>query len=52
MTKNEEDNVEQCLASLRGFDAVFVVDSESTPRTRELRRFSPPRLAAQPRCAR
>jgi glycosyltransferase involved in cell wall biosynthesis len=36
MTKNEEHNVEQCLASLMRFDEVFVVDSESTDRTREL----------------
>jgi glycosyltransferase involved in cell wall biosynthesis len=36
MTKNEEHNIEQCLASLTGFDEVFVVDSESTDRTREL----------------
>jgi glycosyltransferase involved in cell wall biosynthesis len=36
MTKNEEHNIEQCLASLTDFDEVFVVDSESTDRTREL----------------
>jgi glycosyltransferase involved in cell wall biosynthesis len=36
MTKNEEHNIEQCLASLTRFDEVFVVDSESTDRTRDL----------------
>ncbi len=36
MTKNEEHNIEQCLASLVCFDEVFVVDSESTDRTRDL----------------
>lgn len=36
MTRNEEHNIEQCLASLKRFDEVFVVDSESTDRTCEL----------------
>jgi glycosyltransferase involved in cell wall biosynthesis len=36
MTKNEEHNIEQCLASLTSFDEVFVVDSESEDRTREI----------------
>jgi glycosyltransferase involved in cell wall biosynthesis len=36
MTKNEEHNIEQCLASLACCDEVFVVDSESSDRTCEL----------------
>jgi len=42
VTRNEEANVERCLASVHGFaDQIFVVDSESADRTRELaRRFA------------
>jgi glycosyltransferase involved in cell wall biosynthesis len=36
MTKNEERNVAACLDSLQRFDEVFVVDSDSTDRTRAL----------------
>lgn len=38
-TRNEEANVERCLASIHGFaDQVFVLDSESTDRTVEIAR--------------
>jgi glycosyltransferase involved in cell wall biosynthesis len=42
VTRNEELNVERCLASVHGFaDQIFVVDSESTDRTTEIaRRFA------------
>jgi glycosyltransferase involved in cell wall biosynthesis len=42
VTRNEEANIERCLASVHGFaDQIFVVDSESADRTRELaRRFA------------
>jgi glycosyltransferase involved in cell wall biosynthesis len=42
VTRNEELNLERCLASVHGFaDQVFVVDSESADRTREIaRRFA------------
>lgn len=36
MTKNEEKNIVKCLKSVSTFDQVFVVDSSSTDRTREL----------------
>lgn len=36
MTKNEEKNIVKCLSSVSSFDQVFVVDSSSTDRTREL----------------
>ena len=37
VTRNEELNLERCLASVHGFaDQVFVVDSESADRTREI----------------
>jgi glycosyltransferase involved in cell wall biosynthesis len=37
VTRNEEANVERCLASVHGFaDQVFVIDSESSDRTREI----------------
>jgi glycosyltransferase involved in cell wall biosynthesis len=36
MTKNEEENLPKCLRSLRRFDDVFVVDSGSVDRTREV----------------
>jgi len=41
VTRNEELNLERCLASVHGFaDQIFVVDSESADRTREIaRRF-------------
>ena len=39
VTRNEEINVERCLASVHGFaDQVFVVDSQSADRTREIAR--------------
>ncbi len=39
VTRNEEANVERCLASVHGFaDQILVVDSESTDRTREIAR--------------
>ncbi len=39
VTRNEEKNVERCLTSVHGFaDQVFVIDSESTDRTREIAR--------------
>ncbi len=39
VTRNEEKNIERCLTSVHGFaDQVFVVDSESTDRTREIAR--------------
>jgi len=38
-TRNEEANVERCLASVHGFaDQIFVLDSESTDRTVEIAR--------------
>jgi glycosyltransferase involved in cell wall biosynthesis len=37
VTRNEEPNIERCLASVDGFaDQILVVDSESADRTREL----------------
>lgn len=36
MTKNEEKNIVKCLRSVSSFDQIFVVDSSSTDRTREL----------------
>lgn len=37
VTRNEELNIERCLASVHGFaDQVLVIDSESTDRTREI----------------
>jgi glycosyltransferase involved in cell wall biosynthesis len=36
MTRNEEHNIAACLASLAPFDEVFVVDSDSSDRTREI----------------
>jgi glycosyltransferase involved in cell wall biosynthesis len=36
MTKNEERNIAKCLRSLSRFDEVFVVDSNSEDRTREI----------------
>ena len=42
ITKNEERNIEVCLASLRWTDEIIVVDAESTDRTVEIaRRFTP-----------
>jgi glycosyltransferase involved in cell wall biosynthesis len=38
LTKNEEQNLEKCLASARSFDEVFIVDSKSTDRTVEIAR--------------
>ncbi|HVR07559.1 MAG TPA: glycosyltransferase family 2 protein [Thermoanaerobaculia bacterium] len=39
VTRNEELNIERCLASVHGFaDQVFVIDSQSDDRTRELAR--------------
>src|SRR5215475_11001301 len=36
-TRNEEANVERCLASVHGFaDQIFVLDSESSDRTVEI----------------
>jgi len=42
VTRNEELNLERCLASVHGFaDQIFVIDSESSDRTREIaRRFA------------
>jgi glycosyltransferase involved in cell wall biosynthesis len=42
VTRNEELNLERCLASVHGFaDQILVVDSESADRTREIaRRFA------------
>lgn len=42
VTRNEELNLERCLASVHGFaDQIFVIDSESTDGTREIaRRFA------------
>jgi glycosyltransferase involved in cell wall biosynthesis len=39
-TKNEEASIEKCLAALRDFDEVIVVDSNSADRTAELARAS------------
>lgn len=36
MTRNEERNLAKCLESVREFDEVFVVDSASEDRTREI----------------
>jgi glycosyltransferase involved in cell wall biosynthesis len=36
MTKNEEQNIVACLRALSNFDEIFVVDSASADRTREL----------------
>ncbi len=42
ITKNEERNIEDCLASLRWADEIVVVDAESTDRTVEIAaRFTP-----------
>jgi glycosyltransferase involved in cell wall biosynthesis len=39
VTRNEELNVERCLASVHGFaDQIFVVDSQSADRTRDIAR--------------
>lgn len=39
VTRNEEANLERCLASVHGFaDQILVVDSESADRTREIAR--------------
>jgi glycosyltransferase involved in cell wall biosynthesis len=35
-TKNEEDNIATCLNSLRDFDEVIVVDSDSNDRTKDI----------------
>lgn len=35
-TKNEEASIEKCVAALRDFDEIIVVDSDSTDRTAEL----------------
>ncbi|HVT18465.1 MAG TPA: glycosyltransferase family 2 protein [Thermoanaerobaculia bacterium] len=42
VTRNEELNLERCLASVHGFaDQILVIDSESTDRTRDIaRRFA------------
>lgn len=39
-TKNEENGISQCLAALREFDEVIVVDSNSTDRTAQLAKES------------
>ena len=36
MTKNEERNIAKCLQSARNFSEIFVVDSQSTDRTRTI----------------
>ena len=36
MTKNEADNIGPCLAALKDFDEIFVVDSASQDATREI----------------
>lgn len=36
VTKNEEKNIERCLASLSAFDEIVVVDSESRDRTKQI----------------
>lgn len=36
ITRNEEENLERCLASLSFCDQIVVVDAESTDRTREI----------------
>jgi len=42
ITKNEERNIEACLASVRWVDQIIVVDAESSDQTQELaRRYSP-----------
>lgn len=38
MTKNEEKNIAKCLLSVKDFDEVFVVDSNSTDRTCDIAR--------------
>ena len=38
MTKNEEENLPKCLASVEELDEVFVVDSRSEDRTQEIAR--------------
>jgi glycosyltransferase involved in cell wall biosynthesis len=47
-TRNEEANVERCLASIHGFaDQIFVLDSESSDRTVEIsRRYAEVRTLA------
>jgi len=35
-TRNEDTNIRQCLESVKWADEIFVVDSESTDRTREI----------------
>lgn len=37
-TKNEECNIQQCIASLEGFSEIVVIDSASTDLTRDLAR--------------
>jgi len=38
LTKNEEDNIGQCLDSVRWVDEIIVVDDESTDKTRDIAR--------------
>ncbi len=48
ITKNEERNIEACLASLRWADEIVVVDAESTDRTTELARRVTPHVFVRP----
>ena len=48
LTKNEEDNLPDCLASLRWADEIVVVDSFSTDRTVEVARHSGARVVQHP----
>lgn len=48
LTRDEERNIADCIASARGADEVVVVDSESTDRTRELAQSAGARVVVHP----
>lgn len=48
ITKNEEQNIADCLASVRWVDDIIVVDAESCDRTVELARASGAKVSVRP----
>lgn len=48
ITKNEERNIADCLASVRWVDDIIVVDAESRDRTVELARASGAKVSVRP----
>lgn len=48
ITKNEEQNVAECLASIRWANEIIVVDAESTDRTVEIARTFTPHVFIEP----